>query len=62
MAVKTTDEAKQQLRESLDTLKQTLPKDSDYTLEFYITNENEEVIYRLYFILKNGEASVSETI
>ena len=62
MAVKTTDEAKQQLRDSLDTLKQTLPKDSDYTLEFYITDENEEVIYRLYFILKNGEASVSETI
>ena len=62
MGVNTIEEAKQDLRESLESLKETLPKDKDYTLEFYITDENEEVIYRLYLIKKNGETTVSETV
>ena len=62
MAVKTIDEAKQDLRESLESLKDSLPNDKDYTLEFYITDENEEVIYRLYLIKKNGETTISETV
>ena len=56
------DEAKQQLKESLETLKETLPKDKNYTLEFYLTNENDEKVYSLYLILKYGEMIITEDL
>lgn len=56
------EEDKQQLKESLESLKKTLMTEKNYTLEFYLTNENDEKVYSLYLIVKNGEIIVSEEL
>ena len=60
--VSSIEEGKQQLKESLESLKKTLMTEKNYTLEFYLTNENDEKVYSLYLIVKNGEIIVSEEL
>ena len=60
--VSSIDEGKQQLKKSLESLKETLPKDKDYTVEYYLTNESNEKVYSLYLILRYGEIIVSEEL
>ena len=50
------------MKESLESLKKTLVTEKNYTLEFYLTNENDEKVYSLYLIVKNGEIIVSEEL
>ena len=60
--VSSIEEGKQQLKESLESLKKTLQKDKNYTLEFYLTNESGAKVYSLYLIVKNGDIIVSEEL
>ena len=62
MEVSSIDEGKQQLKEAIEPLKGTLNKEKDYTLEFYLTNDNNEKVYSLYLTVKYGEITLSEEL